>query len=281
MPTPTDPTLYVAISLAVLSAGIMFLLHCRLKASQKRRIGSILNQLALSRQLLTDLQQHRGLSNGLLSGDTQLKSQVEGLAHRVDVSMSTATRVQTPFNARWQELHEQWRVTKQVVGKTATQNLTDHNRLIRDVIYLIEDTATQIDLSQGNRNLAHLSTIWQEVIQAAEWSGQARALGTGIAASGSSTSQQRVRMRFLHQKVQELTARAFSHLENNTGDSAALAQTRPAINHFLECIEKELIAPQGPSIDTRAYFDRASKAVDGLLALMDAAIVDLRKHHCL
>jgi hypothetical protein len=56
--------------------------------------------------------------------------------------------------------------------------------MIRNTIFLMEDVASEVDLTGGRVELQYLPCIWKEVVQAAESAGQARALGTGIAAAG-------------------------------------------------------------------------------------------------
>ncbi|MFC6672854.1 nitrate- and nitrite sensing domain-containing protein [Marinobacterium aestuariivivens] len=119
-------------------------------------------------------------------------------------------------------------------------------------------------------------------MQTAEWAGQARALGTGIAASGRSCPEQRVRLRFLHQKIRQLSETAFQALQQNPGAETPgfrLPQCQQAVQTFLQCLEQELLDQERPQIDARHYFQQATRAVDELLALVDAALDQLRRIH--
>lgn len=124
-------------------------------------------------------------------------------------------------------------------------------------------------------SLVYLPCIWREVVQAAEWAGQARALGTGIAAAGRSSAEQRVRLRFLYQKIEQLAGSAFATLQPQC-ELFHLAQRQRVIEDFLLCIEQELLGREQPTIAAKTYFQRATQAIDELLALVDTALLQLQ-----
>lgn len=108
------------------------------------------------------------------------------------------------------------------------------------------------------------------MVQAAEWAGQARALGTGIAA-GKNRAKQRVRLRFLYQKIKLLADTAFAILQPQS-ELFRLSQRERVIEDFLHCIEQELLGKEHPDIAATVYFQRATYAIDELLALVDAVL---------
>ncbi|MBS7724041.1 hypothetical protein I0E51_01160 [Pseudomonas lalucatii] len=145
----------------------------------------------------------------------------------------------------------------------------------------MEDVASEVDLSEGRATLGYLPCIWREVVQAAEWAGQARALGTGIAAAGQSSAEQRVRLRFLYQKIRLLAETAFATLQRHAGehpqgDLFRLPHRQRVIDDLLHCIEQELLGKAQPAIAAKTYFQHATQAIDELLALVDTALQQLQ-----
>ncbi|MBR9883594.1 MAG: hypothetical protein GYB21_08025 [Oceanospirillales bacterium] len=265
---------------AVFAVVLMFyILYRAAERSKRALIMSNLEQLNLLRMLLADFQRHRGLSTGLISGDQSLREDLTRVRARIDQSIEQAQKLDTRHPNDWKALIAQWRALRADQNRDADGNMQAHHQLIRDTIFLIEDIASEVDLSCGRDELSYLICIWHEVVQTAEWSGQARALGTGIAASRSSSAAQRVRLRFLHQKITHLSRAAFGTLQSSFASKERLLHCQRAVDGFLHCIEQELLGIDNPSIEAKRYFDQATGAINELLALVDAALNELHQLH--
>ena len=262
--------------ISVLLAGIFFTLYRRMRRQQKKQLNSNIDQLKLLRILLTDFQKHRGLSTALLSGDSSLQVELTSTQNRLEKSTSRALCIGTYHTDVWHKLINQWQQIRHDSTANPANNLLNHHRLIRDTTFLIEDIADDLDLGAGKKELSYLDCIWREVVQTAEWIGQARALGTGIAAAQSSSAAQRVRLRFLHEKIKELSAIAFSTLEQSDADHLNLQQPKQSVNNFLLCLEQELLNCEKTQIEAKLYFKQATLAINDLLVMMDAALKDVQ-----
>ncbi|MFY0665051.1 MAG: nitrate- and nitrite sensing domain-containing protein [Natronospirillum sp.] len=263
--------------LLVLASLFFLALHLRLQRQQRQRRQNTVQQLSLLRPLIADLQRHRGLSNGVLAGDETLCADLARVRQQVDHHIQQAVARYAAEHTGWQGLIDHWSRLRE--GKTIdpANNLTQHHLIIRNAIFLLEDVARDIELGEGDASLTHLRVVWRDVVQAAEWAGQARALGTGMVASGQSTASQRVRMRFLYQKMQQLADSAFAALLQLTSEhSAIFAQRLPSCQHavdtLLQCIERELLANEHPRLSAKDYFQQATATIDELFALVDAAL---------
>lgn len=275
---PDTRLLFITAEVAVLVLLVIALtaLHVHQRRQQRRERQAALETLTQLRQLVSGLQRHRGLSNGVLNGDRTMAQDLSALAAKLDRLMASPPDLPADLTGDWQTLMDQWQRVKDVNGRDPGDNLTDHHRLIRRGINLIQDTACQIDLAQGDSRLAYLPCIWQEVINAAEWAGQARALGTGMAAAGASDAAQRVRLRFLHQKVDTLSRTAFSRLGTpGTGPAARLDACKQAVDRFLESLDHDLLGSEEIAVPAKTVFELGTEAVDTLFALVDAALSDL------
>jgi len=263
----------------ILLPGVFYALYLGRARLKRGRISANLEQLKLLRLLLADLQRHRGLSTGLLSGDQSLRADVAATRTQVDQSIAQVKTLQSNHSAEWKNLVTQWNALRDEAGRDPETNMLDHHRLIRDTIFLIEDISTEVDLTAGREELGYLICIWHEVVQTAEWSGQARALGTGIAAAQKSSAAQRVRLRFLHQKIEQLSGTAFATLQQSFSSRQRVQQCQTAVESFLLCINQELLTGDRPQIEAKRYFDQATQAINELLTLVDAALNDLQRVH--
>ena len=269
-------------TVVLVTATLLFYgLHRRLQRQKRRHLQLNIHQLALLRALISGFQRHRGLSNGVLCGDASLGQDLATTRQELDQHIRTAQALDCTHRDAWNSLIDHWSRMREMRTSDPANNLAQHHLIIRNSIFLMEDVAEEIDLSEGRPELAYLPCIWREVVQAAEWAGQARALGTGIAAAGQSSAEQRVRMRFLYQKIELLAGAAFATLRRHASDhpqasGLRLPQREQVVADFLCCIRQELLGEERPLIAAKAYFQRASQAIDELLALVDAALAQLQ-----
>lgn len=261
--------------ISILLISIFVTLYRRMRRQQQKQLSSNIEQLKLLRILLTDFQKHRGLSTAQLSGDTSLQGELTNTRSRLEESTNKALQLDTSHTAVWHKLIDQWKVIRKDATVSPEKNLLNHHRLIRHTTFLIEDIADSLDLGASQNELSYLNCIWREIVQTAEWTGQARALGTGIAAAQSSSAAQRVRLRFLHEKIKTLSAVAFTTLEQSHTNHLNLQHPKQSVNEFLLCLEQELLNREQPQIEPKLYFEQATQAINELLSMMDTALKDV------
>lgn len=266
---------------ATLPALASFALHRRMQGQRARHVRLNIQQLSLLRALIAGFQRHRGLSNGVLCGDHSLSQDLALIREQLDRHIRAAQALAGTHQEAWGGLIDHWSRLRDGRNGDPANNLQQHHLIIRNSIFLMEDVATEVDLAQGRAELSYLPCIWREVVQAAEWAGQARALGTGIAAAGQSSAEQRVRMRFLYQKIQLLAGTVFATLrrharEHPQASAFDLEHGEQVVQGFLHCIEAELLGRERTAIAAKTYFQHASQAIDALLALVDAALHQLQ-----
>jgi hypothetical protein len=274
------PLLFAAFTLATLIL-LFYGLHRRLQRQKRQHIQLNIRQLALLRALISGFQRHRGLSNGVLCGDASLSHDLVTARQGLDQHIRAAQEFDSTHRDSWNSLIDHWSRMREGHGSDRANNLLQHHLIIRNSIFLMEDVANEIDLTEGRAELGYLPCIWREVVQAAEWAGQARALGTGIAATGQSSPEQRVRMRFLYQKIELLAGTAFATLQRHATDHPqadvfGLQHREQVVEDFLRCTKEELLDQEQPVIAAKTYFQRATQGIDELLALVDAALAQLQ-----
>ncbi len=268
---------YYLMIIAVVFGLFFYGLHRSLRRQDRLHAESNLQQLLLLRALTSDLQKHRGLTSAVLNGDASMTQDMENIRQRVNQHIATAESCKSTHKETWLGIIDHWSRMREGRSQDTENNLKQHNLIIRNCIFLMEDIACEVDLTQGKAELAYLTCIWREVIPAAEWVGQARALGASIAATGYSSPAQRVRLQFLYEKIEQLSGDAFhtlqSHLAAHPETTGFQLQKQEVVMaEFLTCIKSELLSTASPGIDAKSYFKRATESIDALFALVDIAL---------
>ncbi|MDH2433978.1 nitrate- and nitrite sensing domain-containing protein [Pokkaliibacter sp. MBI-7] len=261
----------IGIGLGLLSAlAVWFWRQQRRQQQQELLTGVRLIQAM--RTLLAHFQQHRGFSTGLLNGDLSLAGELEKLqgAIRRDIQELLAIDSWLTGNERWQGMADHWqRLQGSYRQLEAEQNLLQHNRLITNLLYLMEDTGEWFGLTTlAQVDSEQMRRIWRDLLQAAENIGQARALGTGVAAAGRCSSVARIRLSYLRGRIQLALESSLQHV-NASGDDRAQVQA------FLRLIDEQLLVER-VSISPKDYFQQATQVLERLYALFDQEMDGLR-----
>jgi hypothetical protein len=263
----TMTLLYIAV-LASVIAGITFVgMRYRYKQRlQRQAVG--LSWLQSMRQMLSHIQQHRGLTNGFLNGGQDLLKDVHPLQRTISVDINRISQIDPwiETNERWHSITQHWaRLAGGFENNNSDNNLTQHNNLIQSVLYLIDDMAQAHDLlllkDEKNRPF-HLS--WRELLSAAEYIGQARAIGTGVAAAGACDSVSRIRLNYLCQKITENTSRVWQDIQPSESQ-------RQSVDKLLSCINEHVVR-EHISLSATEFFDIASCALDSLHEQYDSLV---------
>lgn len=169
--------------------------------SQKELEGvAIIRPLAETIQLV---QQHRGLSSGVLSGINTLKPM---LAEKELDTETAFTRVEARFAANsqppesWKNIIAHWKhIQSDGLQWSHKDSFTVHTQLISEMLLLViditDDYGLTADADLDTFYLAH--TFSNELLNALEHLGQIRAYGTGILGEKQISEQQKILMNTL------------------------------------------------------------------------------------
>jgi len=282
---------FIMLAVTAILAVITILYLIRLKSYRRvsalRRRG--VYKLELLKKLLTHIQQHRGLSNGELNGDSQLRCRVSEVAKKVEKDWECLKSVDGDvINLdRFTGIYTHWnRLKIRYSGLSVRNNLEQHNRLIMNLLYLIEDVAESHQLDFIRTDVRGSEVIWKELLETAESIGQVRALGTGIVAAGSCDSIQRIRVRFLNEKIKRMLKELITGLQCSLDNGSSreliaplldqVSKTEDSINELIILNETELFSQQGIKISSEDYFSLASRCIEPLMTLFDEGLNRLK-----
>lgn len=229
-----------------------------LRALQTEGLSHIRN----FRVLLYLLQKHRGLSSTYISGQHTLKSSISSVQLEANKTIEDIVQTNNSIltNELWLSVYEHWqRLSQNYAKNTIENNVLQHNSMIQNLLYLVDDIAVSHQLTRLKlKNVDNIRLIWKEWLSAIECIGQARAMGSAILTDGTCSSVSRIRLSYLQQKITETTALAWRGIP-------VTEEQKGQVNRLIACIKIQIInASQTNTISLKStdYFELCSKVID-------------------
>lgn len=267
--------------LALAIAGIAFF------SARRSRCESLALRLEgirvgrLIERLLVDLQQHRGMVNAFLSGDSSFRPKIEQKQAAIgqDIAALDALHGQGLMTeSRWEGIRNAWQALRaEATALPAEESFSRHCALIRAVLYAMGDVAERSQIvGVCAADFALVDALWNKLPAVAEGLGQARGMGASVAAKGCCSSVARVKLRFLEEHIGETVGWVDSDLAHaDTTQAATFARawetTHVAVHEFLTLLDEKLINVECPAIDAGHYFSAGTKAMDAVFQAFDQA----------
>lgn len=273
----TSPLILLLSALAPSAALLM--LWQRLRGRGRKDLPGFAETLVVSRHLfmlLIHVQKHRGMSSAWLAGDAGFLPRLRDQAVLVETLLPalqaharleggralpcfTANEVGL-FIFRWRNLVESQ------AGKQAEQSIAEHGQLIAQLLrWLSALGERRIEpLFAGDqlgrvRNFAHRLPLLTECL------GQARAIGSSVAARQACSAVARVRLMFLVGRAEALLDQAAQAAD----DGRISRQARSMIGDLTHVVRTSMLLNDGVSVSPDAYFVIASRAIDAVVAWID------------
>lgn len=255
-------------------ACIMFFLLANNKHKKKSQARQTLGLAWLQKlkEFLSHTQQHRGLTSSYLNGNSILLPDIEALERKVSKDIVTIERLGdwVADNVQWQAITQHWaRLSKSFLSGDFENNFTQHNRLIQNLLYLIDDMAVVHDLlllDKDKQRPFHFA--WRELLPVSEFIGQARALGVGAVTAKTCGSVERIRLNYLHRKISENTALVWKSVPPQYDQ-------RVCVEKLLNCLIDDVIQAS-IDIEPHDYFEIATQALDVIHQQYDTLVEDKR-----
>lgn len=271
----TVPLLFVAYQLnAKLQADITF-------THQELQGNECLKPLL---PLIQHLQQHRGASNGYLSGDrsfkaTMLQKQSE-IAEDIKTIDATMARYGDAFKVResWESIKREWQsLQSQVERLSRDESFQRHRDLIAKVLQLRQDIADASNLTFDPELDSYylMIAVVQRCPEAAEQIGWARAEGTSALADRKVNESERAKLWGAYAMAANGLQRAMKGLERAMNYNPALRNrieqtvrsTHEKTQSFLTMLDERLLRSQQIALTSQEYFAAATAAIDSLFDL--------------
>lgn len=259
------------IAAAASGASLLVLPRWRSKPAQERaRALAALEGVGRLTELVAHLQQHRGMSGAWLAGDasfaTRLPAKQAAVEDTLRSLLGDAEREEGErlpcFTAQDIEaLRGRWRQLVETLKRLSPdESFQHHCRLLGTVLGWLAalGEARIAQAAGGLLPAAAVCKLVGDLPALAECLGQARALGSAVAARGRCAPVARVRLHFLVSRATELLTRA--------GQGAASGHARQPAEAFLQALRERVLLTESVGIDAAACFRLGTEAVDAVYA---------------
>lgn len=234
--------------------------------------------------LIKKMQQHRGLSAGWLAGEKsfgsdmmQRRREIERVFIELEKLAQDESSQPRPvlqhhelrlLRFHWQELIEQ------LPELDAAKGIARHSQLIArvlDWLSALGDARVTLKLSDAD-GIETAKNYADRLPRLAEYIGQARAVGSSVAAAEKLSSVDSVRLRYLVMRIESLSNFSTSEARGKEWETA-----REALQSLLSTIQTALIGKAGVSISASQYFALATQALESVYACDQACAIDLNQ----
>jgi len=268
-------------------AGVVYQLiseiNVGIEFAQKEKQGIKYNQPL--RKLLQDVQQHRGMSNGYLNGDSSLKeklllkqSEIESDIKAIDaVDGQLGVTLQTTEN--WTALKKKWQDLKGKAFSSGRKSFEAHTALIADLIALITHVADTSNLILDPQLDSYylMDVAIDKLPSISEYTGKLRGLGTGVAAQKRISTDEKAQMNILSRLIKAQGDALERGLQVAYGKNPAL---KPQIetyvstslkdtNAFLELVNEKILRAKSIDIKPAEYWAAGTQAIDAQFKVYD------------
>lgn len=248
----------------------------RLKGGQQ----SLAEILETSQQLFTliiNLQQHRGMCSAWLSGDASFLPRIREKQALIDTlfpgllrdARREGTRHSPCFSGNEFSLFIfRWRtLVEGLANKQPEQSIAEHSQLIALVLNWLAalGEARLEPLTGDGEQVGRVGNYARRLPTLAECLGQARAIGSSVAARHACSPVARVRLMFLIGRAEALLEQA---MQANDGGRVT-QQARAAIRDLTHTVRTRMLLSDGVSVSPENYFAVATKAIDSVVAWIE------------
>ena len=259
-------------------------INVKIEFAQNEKLGLKYNQPLI--KLIEDVQQHRGMLNAYLRGDTSFKekiilkeSQIEDDIRAID-EVDQRLGVTLKTTERWSALKENWQTLKgKAFSLRPQESFESHTTLIAEILSLLAhvgDTSNLI-LDPVLESYYLMDTVVIKLPSLIENTGKVRGLGTGVAAQQSMTASEQAQLRLLSNLIKSANDSlrrglqvAFDKnpsIKNKIG--VYVQESFKATNLYLELLDQEIIQSQTIGIKPADYFVEGTKTLDAQFRLYD------------
>ena len=280
--------LLIGIALIVPLLGLLaFIVQGQVRAFQglqREQVGAEYNQTL--RLVIETLQQHRGMSNGLLSGDTsfaeKIKENETELQKRLERSRAVTASQESilQLTAEWQRAEQSWAALQsEWRGLTAAESTRRHSALIEEIMFLGQQAADRSGLTLEADTSPYFlqSILYDHVISLTEWLGRLRGRGTAAAAQATLDEGLRMELGVLSAMVGNAERTIRNQLQRAYQADSALQQSFQSkadkaladVAAGQKIIREQVLGSSGVTISAGDYFSRLTQVIDSSFTLFD------------
>ena len=242
----------------------------------------VLKSLHPIRKLLEYIPQHRGMANALLQGDNSFKSKLETLAQKINTEIKNTSELvgyndNLNISGKVKRIEQQWDfIFQNISQRQASDSFELHTELVKSILFLIHDiAATTKILSSQDITYSKLANVaLRKLPLVTEMLGQARGMGTGVAARAQCDANMRVKLTYLLNTTRQINHEANKDIESVTNSNKSLMQqnNKQATDLFLDSLENNIINSDTIQLSSTDYYNAGTEAIQHSFDLLDNII---------
>lgn len=245
-----------------------------------------------ARQLLDLLQQHRGLANGWLSGNANLKIEVEKRHEKITVliqEMDQIVRTYPQFELEkpWANMKLDWdSLQRQLPQLTPAISFSAHTKLIEKNLKLLITIAdaSNLTLDSNLESYYLIASTVNDLPRMSENLGKLRGKGTGLLAAKKISEEDRAFLVSLSTQTLALLQQTEDNLRKIAQRNPTLVQAhlqqlpilQQSVYQVIAVVNREIMAQQF-KLDSKIYFEQATEPIKLNNQLLDGQLISLNQ----
>ena len=239
------------------------------------------------RNLLEDVQKHRGMVNGYLNNDASFKDKIPSIQSEIESDIREVDAVDRQLGVKlkttekWVALKQKWQTLKgNALRMSPQESFDEHTALIADILSLIfhvGDTSNLI-LDPVLDSYYLMDAVVTKIPSISENMGQIRGLGTGAIAQKKLTPDEKAKIAILLGWIEAPKKSLRRGLQVSKDKNPVIKQkievyakeSFQSTDIFLDLVEKKIINSQTIDIQSSDYFAAGTKAIEEQFRLYDA-----------
>ncbi len=282
----------VLIPLVVLSYNLIHIIKKEIYFIESEKLG--VKYIRAARLPMQHIQQHRGMTAAYLNGATEFKPRIISKRQDIDKYFSQLQIIENELGATLKlkgttsQLMQKWQNIKaNSMNQQAPVTIKHQSELVANILTLMvkaaDSSGITLDPELDTYYIgASLVTILPNLM---ENMGQARAVGSGVAAKGEFTQDSFVRMSVLINNISTLASQLESSLASavNANDNikrdlgSMINGNNKAVANMKNLLVNDLLKPKEITISGDKVFNTATQAINGSYKLFDAMVPELIK----
>lgn len=280
----------VLIPLLLLSANLVNTIDDGVRFIQNERKG--LGYIALIRKPIEHIQQHRGMLSAYLNGAVEFKDKINSKQVDIDKALFELETLDKQIGStldtagKVNGIVTQWnKIKATAMGALPAEVIKEHTALIADMIHLMSRVADASEITLDPKLDTYYlgDAVVINLINLTENMGQARAVGSGVAANGSHTNKSYVRLSVLESNIITYGNKSKAGLEAAINANRRIADklnqvvstNNQSITDMQSLLGKVLQSETNVEVSETTVFDTATRAISGTYLLYDAIAQEL------
>lgn len=269
--------------LILVSYGLIQAQLQRRRTIRSRLLG--LRYITYLRKLLEFVPQHRGMANAILQGDSSFKLKIASAQKMVNENIRLLNNDKPQFvewatDHRLQHITSEWqKISEKYNQYSSAECFSKHTALVSEILYLVSEVAEESEILNKKSEYYQMALVAsQDLPLVTELLGQARGIGTGVAARGKQSSDDKVKLLYRLNKLNSMIHTMANNLQKtflmnsrlSTRSRILLTSCQNKTTEFIALLDKNIINSEKIEINAETYYSAGTEAINSSFALLDA-----------